>query len=386
MTALSFRPDVCVIAFVPDHWNGVWGVRHQVLVRLSRYFNVLWVSPNPGWREAWTAAPEHPGQGNADEPGEKLSIFSHSRWTPDLYRPRTLANFLRHRMLNRVATRARATGCSRIVLYVWRPQYGFVLDRIDHDLSLYHIDDEYSFSENEVPLSQEESDLMRRVDQVFIHSTGLMEKKGQVNKQTLYIPNGVDFQAYAMPETEPADLLDIPRPRIAYVGVIKKQLDLEMMRDIAASRKDWSFILVGPVGNVGGKTHYLEEMKKCDNVYLLGAKAAAELPAYVQHVDVCTMCYEMNAYTQYIYPLKLHEYLAAGKPVVSTPIKTVREFTAVVDLANTVDEWRDAIERNLLADANSPVRQEARQSTARKYDWNQSVEAIAASITERLVG
>lgn len=384
MTALSFRPDVCVIAFVPDDWNGVCGVRHQVLPRLSRYFNVLWVSPNPGWREAWTTGGKSPQAGAVGDHDGHFSVFSHSRWTPRLYRPRFAADFLHGRMLDRVAARARATGCQRIVLYVWRPQYGDVLDRIEHDLSVYHIDDEYSFSETEVPLSQEESGLMKRVDQVFIHSTGLMEKKGHINRQTRYIPNGVDYRAYATAEPEPADLAGISGPRIAYVGVIKKQLDLETMRDVALSRTDWSFILVGPVGNVEGKAHFLEDMERSDNVCLLGAKTPAQLPAYVQHVDVCTMCYESNAYTQYIYPLKLHEYLAAGKPVVSTPIKTVREFAGVVDFADTADEWRTAIERNLRGEANTVQRREARQTIARRHDWNRSVERIATTISERL--
>jgi len=373
-----------VIAFVPDHWSGVWGVRHQVLPRLSRYFNVLWVSPNSGWREAWTGTPEHATGGDAGEYDKNFSVFTHSRWRPELYRPRPLANYLQRQVRRRVLQQARNLGCSRIVLYVWRPEYGGVLDEIEHDLSLYHIDDEYSFSETEVPLSPEESCLMQRVDQVFIHSPGLMEKKGQINRHTQYIPNGVDFQAYATLESEPPDLAGISGPRIAYVGVIKKQLDLEMMRDIALSRPDWSFVLVGPVGNVEGKVHYLEEMENSANVHLLGAKPAAALPAYVQHVDVCTMCYEVNAYTQYIYPLKLHEYLAAGKPVVSSPIKTVREFAEVVDFAGTADEWCAAIERNLSADANSVDRQDVRRSTARAYDWERSVEAIAATITERL--
>lgn len=369
---------------MPDPWAGVWGVRHQILSRLSRYFNVLWVPPNRGWREAWLGAAEGGDAIGSDVSRPNFSIFAHSRWLPEIYRPRFLAKFLRRRMMKKIIRKASAMGGNRIVLYVWRPQFGYTLDGIGHDVSLYHIDDEYSFSETEVPLSDEEADLMERVDHVFIHSAGLMEKKGRIGKHTLCVPNGVDSQAFATPVPEPDDLSGIKRPRIAYVGVIKKQLDLEMMRDVARRKTDWSFVLVGPVGNVEGKAHFIEEMATYGNVHMLGPKAASELPAYVQHVDVCTMCYEMNAYTQCIYPLKLHEYLAAGKPVVSTPIKTVLEFDAVVDYASTTDEWCDVIARNLAPDANSDTLRDARQSTAREYDWNNSVTAVATTITEHL--
>ena len=377
-------PDICVIALVPDQWAGVWGVRHQVLTRLSRHFRVIWVPPVPGWREAWTAPATATDDGAPLPDG--MVVLEHSRLYPAFFRPAWLADYMRGKVAAGIMAQARLSGARKIVLYLWRPQFSALLNRIPHDLSLYHIDDEYSFSDTEVPVADEEARLIAAVDRVFIHSPGLLEKKGGINPQTAYIPNGVDYRAYAEAVAEPADLAAIPGPRVGYVGVIKKQLNLELMSELAVMRPDWSFVLVGPVGNVAGKEQWLAKLRASENVHLLGGKPADELPGYVQHLDVCTMAYEANAYTQYIYPLKMHEYLAAGKPVVSTPIRTVRSFGAVVDLVETPEQWLRAIENNLEPGANTPAQTAARQAVARAHDWDKAVAEIVVQIQAGLAG
>jgi hypothetical protein len=98
----------------------------------------------------------------------------------------------------------------------------------------------------------------------------------------------------------------------------------------------------------------------------------------VQRFDVALMCYELNAYTRYIYPLKLHEYLATGRPVVSAQINTVVETRAPVSLASGTAEWLAAIDANLLPAANSPENREQRQAVARSHDWNILTDQVAA--------
>jgi glycosyltransferase involved in cell wall biosynthesis len=92
------------------------------------------------------------------------------------------------------------------------------------------------------------------------------------------------------------------------------------------------------------------------------------------------MPYVETAYTDCIYPMKLHEYLASGRPVVATPIRTIREFADFVELARTVDEWSNAIQRNLSADANTDDNRQRRQRIASRYDWDEIVWRIAGII------
>jgi glycosyltransferase involved in cell wall biosynthesis len=259
------------------------------------------------------------------------------------------------------------------------------LDVMAYDLSCYHIDDEYTFSAAvKKPIEEREARLISRVDQVFIHSPALLEKKGQLNPQTTFVPNGVDYQAYATPRVEPPDLEPIPHPRMGYVGIIKHQLDLPLLAALAERHRRWSFVLVGPQRHRGERTALIQRLSQMPNVYFLGGKPVDALPAYVQHMDVCMLCYEVREYTQFIYPLKLHEYLASGRPVVGSPIRSLQDFAHVIRLARTTDEWSSALNDMLAPPIHAAAQVEARRHIARRYDWNTLVACIARTLCGRL--
>src|SRR5262249_27653319 len=245
-------------------------------------------------------------------------------------------------------------GCRKIIFYLWRPEFGPALDGVPFDLSCYHIDDEYSFSETEVDIDPTEKALIAKVDQVLIHSPGLMEKKGNINPNTAFVPNGVDFQAYTTAAAEPHDLSSIPRPIIGYSGFIKKQLDWPLIRNLITYHPEWSFVFVGPMSPHLEIKPFIQTIRSFPNVYFLGSKLPHELPAYVQHFDTCIMPYRVDAYTNSIYPLKLHEYLASGRPIVSAPIRSLRDFSQMIELANRFEEWSIALARTLEPAATSP--------------------------------
>jgi len=135
-------------------------------------------------------------------------------------------------------------------------------------------------------------------------------------------------------------LARIPRPRIGYTGYIKKQLDWQLLRHLTAQHPKWHFVFVGPKSPHPEISTILEEVAGRPNVHFLGAKTTQELAAYPQHFDVCIMPYRVNDYTKYIYPLKLHEYLASGRPVVATPIRSLEEYCNVLTLAAAPNNGR----------------------------------------------
>jgi glycosyltransferase involved in cell wall biosynthesis len=284
----------------------------------------------------------------------------------------------------------RTQGCRKIILYLWRHNYAWAQDMIGSDLSCYHIDDEYTFSEVERPIPAREARLISRVDQVFIHSPALLEKKGHLNPHTVFVPNGVDYYAYATPCCEPADLKSIPHPRIGYVGTIRRFVDIALLVAIAQLHQQWSFVLVGPLRmgedepGISEFGSLIQQLSRMPNVYFLGCKPVRKLPAYTQHLDVCIMCYKVNDYTKFIYPLKLHEYLASGCPVVGSPIRSLQEFAHIVRLAQTTEEWSQALNDSLAPAARHATQIETRQSVARQHDWNKLVGLIARTLCERL--
>jgi len=298
-----------------------------------------------------------------------------------MYRPRALARWLTRARLRQAQRRLDHRSVRRTILYLWRPEFDYGLDVVPHDLSCYHIDDEYTFSEIEQPLSASERQLITRVDQVIIHSPALLEKKGHLNPHTTLVPNGVDFAAYAASAPEPSDLRDIPHPRIGYVGVIKVQLDFALIASLATRHPEWSFVFVGPM-HVEGEA--VASLARQPNVHFLGGKPIGELPGYTQHLDVCAMYYALNDYTKFIYPLKLHEYLATGRPVIGTPIRSLQDFHHVISLARSTDEWSAAIQRALDPAVTTPAAVAARRSIAQEHDWDRLVATIARTLCKRL--
>lgn len=383
MNQQPLLPHIGVCALVPDVWDKIWQPRHYVLMQLARYFHITWVNPAPEWRYMFRNSSVQNANHTAADLPAGFSVYEPT-WLPTLYRPEWLGRYTFNTRLNRVRRLLMSRGCRKIILYVWRPEFGCALDAMPFDLSCYHIDDEYSFSEVEVEVAPAEKALIEKVDQVFIHSPGLMEKKGAINRNTTFIPNGVDFAAYANPAPEPRDLAIIPRPRIGYTGYLKKQLDWPLLIELTRRHGEWSFVFVGPKSPHPEIMRALQELSSYRNVYFLDAKPSRILGAYPQHFDACIMPYRVSAYTNNIYPLKLHEYLASGRPVVSAPIRSLLNFSKVIALADGFEEWSNALTATLGPAAACPEAATARQMIAREFDWKKLVHVIAQTLCERI--
>lgn len=376
-------PDVGLIAVVPNDWRTYWQPRHQVLSRLTRYFHVGWVTPPPHWRARHRGERHH--EGAFTDPPAGMIVRDRRSGPPMVHKPRWLADLGLAARVRRVRRTLLGQGCRTIVLQLWRPEYRRSVDPRRYALTCYYIDDEYSFAAGDLPMDPEEESLIHEVDHVFIHSPGLLEKKGSINPNTSFAPNGVDYLAWATPAPEPEPLRSIPRPRIAYLGVLKPTLDWSLLRALALLRPDWSFVLVGPAREMPQVTSGIALVSSLPNVDVLPAVPPEALPAYAQHSDVCIMPYSMDTHSaRYGYPLKLHEYLATGGPVIGTPLRTVREFEDVVFLAEGEAEWAAAIENALAGEENTEDRRASRQAVACRHDWDLLVERIADTLVGRL--
>ena len=246
-------------------------------------------------------------------------------------------------------------------------------------MSIYHIVDEYSFSPSDPPTSSEEERLIQSVDHLIVHSPALMEKKGN-GRQTVFIPNGVDFDSFANPGEEPRDLAPIPHPRIGYCGYLKRQMDWDLLSSLIDRHQDHSWVFVGKLHHADLEP-VISDLDRRPNVFFLGPKSSRELARYPGHFDVTIMPYVKDGYTRYIFPLKLHEYLAAGRPTIGTPIRSLLDFESVVHIADGAEEWSIAIEKALSDGEASGERVAERQSVAREHDWD----VLTARISELLL-
>lgn len=368
-----------ILMLAPSGWGRVWTGRHQLARRLARRYAVLWMTPAPPWREvtvsrrlvsrvtpAWSAA--------------GVLEYEAPFWLPRIPRLRALDRRLFQKRLAKAEGVLRAQGVDKLVLYIWRPGFASALDLVPHDLSVYHINDDYSFSAASHDVPPSERRLIERVNRVVIHSPELLRRKGSINPETMFLPNGVDFDLYAAEWPEPQDLRDIPHPRVGYVGWLKRHLDWVMLLDLARATPDAHFVFIGPTSPHPDVLPFLEELRTLPNVHLLGGRPVDELPAYTRHIDVGIMPYVVNDYTRCIYPLKAHEYLAAGKPVVGTRLPSLELLADVVRLADGTDDWRVAVRAALDGLPSTDQDVAARQAVARAHDWDGLADELAQMI------
>ena len=225
---------------------------------------------------------------------------------------------------------------------------------IDPDVTVFDAMDELSkFKFAPEHLLDLEQELIDRADVVFTGGSSLYEAKKDRHDNVHCFPSSVDrahFCKARVGQFEPADQEDLPRPRLGFYGVIDERFDTELLEQVAAMRPDWSLVMVGPVVKIAE-----EDLPKRPNIHYLGGKTYDQLPVYLSGWDVALMPFAMNESTQFISPTKTPEYLAGGRPVVSTPITdVVRHYGHLegVRIAATADEFVAACEAALELSRN----------------------------------
>jgi UDP-galactopyranose mutase len=213
-----------------------------------------------------------------------------------------------------------------------------------------------------------EKELFGRVDLVFTGGQSLYEAKRNQHRAVYAFPSSIDASHFGKARTlttDPLDQADIPHPRLGFFGVIDERFDRELLDQIASRRPDWQFVIIGPVVKID-----LETLPKHANIHYLGAKKYDELPAYLAGWDVALLLFARNDSTRFISPTKTPEYLAAGKPVISTSIRdVVRPYgeQKLVEIADTPDEFIYAAEKIL--------------STSDRSEWLTRVDAFLANVS-----
>jgi len=170
-------------------------------------------------------------------------------------------------------------------------------------------------------LRELEAELFRRADAVMTGGYSLYEAKRTLHRNIHPFPSSVDAAHFARARErlpEPEDQVDIPHPRLGFFGVIDERMDLDLLDGIARLRPDWHLVMLGPVVKIDPA-----RLPRRSNIHYLGMKPYAELPAYLSGWDVALLPFARNESTRFISPTKTPEYLAAGKPVVSTSIRDV---------------------------------------------------------------
>ncbi|PLK45504.1 glycosyltransferase [Emticicia sp. TH156] len=228
-----------------------------------------------------------------------------------------------------------------------------------------------------------EPDTIKDADAVFANSAYLAQYARQFHQLSLDIGQGCETDMYDPDQSyqEPADLKDIPKPRIGYTGFLTgKRLDIKLLEELATTRKEWQFVLIGPEEAM----FQASQLHGMSNVHFLGSKKPAQLPAYIRFMDVCMNPQLVNELTIGNYPRKIDEYLAMGKPTVATDTIAMQMFLPHVELAVGTQAYIKAIEKALQP--QTEAEKKAAIACGKSHTWEACVEKIFEVQNQLLAG
>ena len=289
-----------------------------------------------------------------------------------------------NRIFGRWAVRRalRLAGIGKRISWFVVPHPGFLAGKLDEELCVYYCIDDYAAHPgvDADTIWKRDEALSRRADLLFVAPPALLEPKRALNPNVIAAPHGVDlalFHQAAIPATAiPETARDLPHPVIGYVGSIHEWIDVPMLEWLAQQRPHWSFLLVGHAhASVDG-------LRRLSNVHLVGAQPYASLPQWMKAFDAAIIPYRLNRQVANANPLKLREYLATGKPVVSVRNPEIEKFSQWVHLADGRESFLAGLEAALQD--GSPEAAARRIAAVAGQDWDRRVEDVVASVTDAL--
>jgi glycosyltransferase involved in cell wall biosynthesis len=389
--------DIILISGI--EWDSLWQGSHEIATRLARGGNrVIYIENmgvrTPKWKDrkrvgrrfrSWTRSLMSRGVRQVEH---NLFVSSPILLPPFGGRRRRFLNKWLLRLVPFVATHL---GMHNPIVWTFLPTDA-ALDLIGlfrsrgHTTVIYHCTADFSELIPEVPqLRESETALLRISDLVFATCRQLANYCAVSNKNVHTISNGVNFEVFNLNgdsnSAKKSNLAVIPPPIIGYVGGLHRFVDFDLLIEMARSRRDWSWVFVGPIQTP------LTDFSRLSNVHLLGQQPHDQLGKLIHGFDVCIVPYLNNEATATVVPTKLNEYLAAGKPVVATELPTVCDFNkqhnVLMTAPSTPDEFLRAIETSLGL-ANDAAIIARRTQVARLSDWRVLIDAMSDLIMKQV--
>ncbi len=277
----------------------------------------------------------------------------------------------------------RVAGIKRRISWFVVPHPGFLAGQLDEDLCVYYCIDDYAAHPGVDPAKIAERDdaLSRRADIVFVAPPALLPVKRALNANVVPAPHGVDTALFALaadPTTEvAAGARDLAAPVVGYFGSIHEWIDVPLIEWLATRRPHWNFLLVG-------HAHVpVEGLRSLPNVRLAGTQPYSTLPNWAKAFDVAIIPYRLNRQVANANPLKLREYLASGKPIVSVRNPEIETFSQWVRIADGHDAFLDQLDA-VLRDGDPPDAAAARMAAVADQGWDRRVDDVLTQVAVTL--
>ncbi|MCH7808865.1 MAG: glycosyltransferase [Planctomycetes bacterium] len=379
-----------IIVSVGSSWDYDPTSKHQIMKILSRKNQIVWINyhgtrrPTLGRRDIGAACS---AIGRVARGIRRISP-SMVQMTP-LVIPGARSRLLHrvHQLLvisqiRRAIASVDRTGQKPIQVWTFAPDVPFLIGQFNEECFLYYCVDEYRRFEgfDTARIAAWEDELLERSDLVITTSEQLLSSKRAIRPDVELVRHGVDYDHFAQSWRKrlqrPADLRGVRGPIFGFFGLIHNWVDVGLLAEVAALRPEYTFALLGECKiDVSG-------LRRRKNVLLLGRRPYHELPAYCAAFDAGMMFFAQNAMTRNINPIKMHEYLAAGLPIVSTPLPEARRYADLITFGATPQAFAEACDRVLARRPRN--RGESVARVVEGESWLSKVEDLSDMVMKRL--
>lgn len=358
-----------IICFSDITWNFLWQRHQQILTRFPHDCNILFVEPSFWLSLAWSVINLSPLDIIPHKVCKNITIISVP--TIPFGDKVSILRKINDKLINFwMKIFMKIYHLDDPVLMFYKPRYSCVLGKLDEKMTCYDItDDILEFNASANWLKNNVSKLINDVDLVVTASQRLYEKISQErNENIALIGNGVEANHFkkALGNIEkPKDLENIKSPILGYIGAVGEWFDDSLLEKILKERQDLAVVIIGWSFKLQ-KKKLKDLQKKYNNLYLLGRRSYQILPNYVKYFDVCLIPFKICQLTASVNPTKLYEYMAAGKPIVSTHMPELNRFKDIVYIANNHDEFLSYLDMAL----RKKYEIEKSIKIAEENDWN----------------
>jgi glycosyltransferase involved in cell wall biosynthesis len=289
----------------------------------------------------------------------------------------------RHLLVASLKLLLKMRGIERPITWFVVPHMAPVAGQLGEQLSVYYCIDDYAALPDvdvEAVRAMDET-LTKRANLVFVASDQLLEKKRALNPHTHVSPHGVDYDHFVKAQDPtlqtPEDIAKLPRPIIGFFGLIERWIELDLIKYMAEQRPHWSFLMIGRIAVPEA------EVPRLPNIHYLGRRPYETLPAYGKAFDVAIIPYHLTQQVMNSNPIKLREYLAMGKPIVSVSVPEIDKFSDHVAIARTHQEYLAKVDE-AVAQGLSAERVKRQTERASTMTWDANLRKVIAVVEDRL--
>ncbi|MEW6308912.1 MAG: glycosyltransferase [Bacillota bacterium] len=381
-----------IVCLSPTRWRQLWQRPQQVLSRMAALgHRILYVDPPTVGSRKDVSRYLHEQSAWDLRLRERLPNLT--TLEPVRFMQGSFAGRLRRDEVADLNTLVRLVGLRRAmerlgftepVLWVYLPEAARFAGRLGESMLVYDCVDMFPAFPGATPeKARGAEELARRADVMFCASRSLLAVNQPLNPRAELVPNAVDVDFFDLSlATRPLPVLADRGPVVGFLGAIYEWVDTGLLAGVATGRPDWTIAMVGPVAGEHAA------LRGCPNVVWCGPVEYTDVPAYIGAMDVCLIPFAASEVTYHSNPIKVYEYLAAGKPVVATPLPELEQFADVLTLAAGVEATVSAIDACLREEATAagPALRGKRREAVRRHHWDQRVAQMLAAMEDHRKG